>query len=79
MTADSEIRHGRHCVFNLHVDLVFVPKCRRRVFDRPAIERLREVFGAGCRDFEARLVEMNREDGSTYWRSTRRGCPCPAW
>ncbi len=38
MTAESEIRHGRHCVFNLHVHLVFVTY-RRQVFGGPAIER----------------------------------------
>ncbi len=62
MTAESEIRRGRHCVFNLHVHLVFVAKYRRHVFDGPAIERLREIFADVCRDFEARLVEMDGED-----------------
>jgi len=66
MTAESEIRHGRHCVFNLHVHLVFVAKYRRRVFDGPAIERLREIFAAVCRDFEARLVEMDGEDDHVH-------------
>ncbi len=41
--------------------LVFVAKYRRRVFDGPAIERLREIFGAVCRGLEARLVEMDGE------------------
>ncbi len=66
MTAESDIRHGRHCVFNLHVHLVFVAKYRRRVFDGPAIERLREIFGTVCRDFEARLVEMDGEDDHVH-------------
>ena len=66
MTAESDIRHGRHCVFNLHVHLVFVAKYRRHVFDRPALERLREIFGAVCRDFEARLVEMEGEDDHVH-------------
>ena len=29
---DSDLRHGRHCVFVLHVHLVFVTKYRRNVF-----------------------------------------------
>lgn len=66
MTAQNEIRHGRHCAFNLHVHLVFVAKYRRHVFDRPAIERLREIFAAVCRDFDARLVEMDGEDDHVY-------------
>jgi len=66
MTAESETRHGRHCVFILHVHLVFVAKYRRRVFDGPAIDRLREIFADVCRDFEARLVEMDGEDDHVH-------------
>ena len=78
MTAESEIRHGRHCVFNLHVHLVFVAKYRRHVFDGPAIERLREIFGAVCRDFEVWWRWMARATTSTCWWSTRQGFPSPA-
>ena len=66
MTAETEIRRGRHCVFNLHVHLVFVTKYRRHVFDGPAVERLREIFDAVCRDFEARLVEMDGEEDHVH-------------
>ena len=66
MTAERDIRRGRHCVFNLHVHLVFVAKFRRQVFDGPAIERLREIFGAVCRDFEARLMEMDGEGAHVH-------------
>jgi putative transposase len=62
----SEIRTGRHCVFNLHVHLVFVTKYRRKVFDGTAIERLREIFDEVCCDFEARLVEMDGEDDHVH-------------
>jgi len=44
MEQNKEIRHGRNCVFSLHVHLVFVTKFRRRVFDQKAIARLRELF-----------------------------------
>jgi len=39
MSTDNAIRHGRHCVFKIHVHLVFVAKYRRRVFDGDAIVR----------------------------------------
>lgn len=57
----NDIRHGRHCVFNMHVHLVFVAKCRRNVFDKEAINRLRELFTKVCSDFEAQLIEMDGE------------------
>lgn len=59
MEENNDIRRGRHCVFNMHVHLVFVAKYRRKVFDKEAIDRLRELFGKVCRDFEAQLVEMD--------------------
>ena len=32
MEKNNDIRHGRHCVFRMHVHLVFVTKYRRGVF-----------------------------------------------
>ena len=61
MEENNDIRRGRHCVFNMHVHLVFVAKYRRKVFDKVAIERLRELFAKVCGDFEASLVEMDGE------------------
>ena len=61
MTQDNDIRHGRHCVFQMHVHLVFVAKYRRRVFDAAAITTLRGIFAKVCTDFEAVLVEMDGE------------------
>ena len=61
MRLSSEIRHGRHCVFQLHVHLVFVAKYRRKVFDADALQRLRTIFEKVCIDFQAQLVEMNGE------------------
>ena len=57
MTDDNDIRHGRHCVFKMHVHLVFVTKYRRKVFDSPAIDALRGIDGRVCLDFESTLVE----------------------
>ena len=61
MLLSSDIRHGRHCVFQLHVHLVFTTKYRRKVFDADAIQRIQIVFEKVCADFEAQLIEMNGE------------------
>ena len=66
MLLSSDIRHGRHCVFALHVHLVFVTKYRKRIFDGDAIQRLRTMFTKVCTDFEAQLVEMNGEDNHVH-------------
>jgi putative transposase len=55
MSNESDIRHGRHCVFNLHVHLVFVAKYRRRVFDARAIDVLRSIFADVCSGAQATL------------------------
>ena len=61
MSHDNDIRQGRHCVFKMHVHLVFLAKYRRKVFDGDAIERLREIFTRVCLDFESQRVEMDGE------------------
>jgi putative transposase len=66
MDENNDIRRGRNCVFNMHVHLVFVAKYRRKVFDKEAIDRLRELFTKVCNDFEARLVEMDGEDDHVH-------------
>ena len=66
MDQNNDIRCGRHCVFNMHVHLVFVAKYRRRVFDGDAIDRLRTIFAKTCADFEAQLIEMDGEDDHVH-------------
>ena len=61
MGTNQDIRRGRHCVFAIHVHLIFVTKYRRKVFDGNAIDRLRDHFARVCGDFEATLKEMNGE------------------
>jgi len=61
MTSASNIRHGRHCIFQLHVHLVFVAKYRRKIFDPDAVDRLKVIFTKVCTDFESQLVEVNGE------------------
>ena len=66
MTKEQAIRAVRHCVFMMHVHLVFVTRYRRRVFDADAIEKLRLHFASVCKDFEAELVEMDGEDDHVH-------------
>ena len=66
MTEASDIRRGRSCVSALHVHLVFVAKYRRKVFDGPAIEALREIFGKVCADFGAELRACDGEDDHVH-------------
>ena len=66
MTENNDIRKGRHCVFAMHVHLVFVAKYRRKVFDGDALQRLRFIFGNVCADFDARLIEMDGEDDHVH-------------
>lgn len=61
MAKDSDIRTGRHCVFNLHVHLVFFTKYRRPVFTAAILADLQETFSKVCTDFEATLVECDGE------------------
>ena len=66
MRNNTDIRHGRHCVFNLHVHLVFVTKYRRGVFTKEVMNDLREIFTDVCADFEAELVEFDGEDDHVH-------------
>ena len=62
----NDIRHGRHCIFKIHVHLVFVAKYRRHVFDGDAIKRLTGIFSKVCADFEAQLIEMDGEQDHVH-------------
>ena len=66
MSDDNEIRHGRHCVFKMHVHLVFVTKYRREVFTKTILDDLRTTFSSVCTDFEAELVEFDGEDDHVH-------------
>ena len=65
-TDQDEIRHGRHCVFNMHVHLVFVTKYRRDVFTKEILDDLRPIFASVCSDFESELIEFEREDDHVH-------------
>ena len=59
-------RTGRHCVFKMHVHLVFVTKYRRDVLSTYAIRDLTAIFKMVCVDFNASLIECNGEDDHVH-------------
>ncbi|HID8278282.1 TPA: IS200/IS605 family transposase [Proteus mirabilis] len=61
MKNETNISRGRHCVFLMHVHLVFVTKYKRKIFDQDAIEKLRGYFASVCADFDVERVEMDGE------------------
>ena len=61
MVKPTGLRTGRHCVFNMHVHLVFVTKYRRRVFSAAALKHLQAYFTKVCADFGAELQAFEGE------------------
>ncbi len=61
MNQSTDIRTGRHCVFKLHVHLVFVTKYRQKVFTNKILKDLEAIFKDVARDFESEIIEMNGE------------------
>ena len=57
----KDIRTGRHCVFLMHIHLVFVTKYRRKAFTKEVIDFMKPIFEKVCNDFEAELVEFDGE------------------
>lgn len=66
MTKENDIRTGRHCVFNMHVHLVFVTKYRCNVFTNVILAELKIIFSNICKKFEAELIEFNGEDDHVH-------------
>jgi len=62
MAEDNDIRHGRHCVFLMHVHLVFVTKYRREVFTKAVLDDLHTILRSVCADFDAELVDFDGGD-----------------
>jgi putative transposase len=61
-----DYRTGRHCIFGLHVHLVFVTKYRRDVLSAVAVEDLAVIFAKVCADFGAKLVTCDGEDDHVH-------------
>ena len=57
MDMSSELRTGRHCVFQLHTHLVF---------EGYMFPTLRMLFEKVCNDFEAELVECDGEEDHVH-------------
>lgn len=57
----SDLRKGRHCVFAMHVHLVFVTKYRKKVFDAKILKSMEGIFNNVCLKFDAELKEFNGE------------------
>jgi len=66
MSNDNDIRRGRHCVFKMHIHLVFVTKYRRDVFTKAILDDLQKIFAKVCGDFESELVEFDGEDDHVH-------------
>ena len=61
MNKSNNFRRGRACVFLMHVHLVFVTKCRRKVFSKQILQDLKDIFTNVCNNFETQLIEFEGE------------------
>lgn len=59
-------RTGRHCVFVMHVHLVFVTKYRYDVLTAEHINYMQEVFLNICKQKECQLIEFNGEEDHVH-------------
>lgn len=66
MEKETDLRRGRHVVFNLHIHLVFVAKYRRKVFTKEILDDMRQIFESVCTNFEAQLVEFDGENDHVH-------------
>ena len=62
----SNIRTGRHCVFTMHVHLVFLTKYRYKVISQEILDHMQEIFKEICEKFEAELVKFNGKEDYIY-------------
>lgn len=65
-TPDPDVRRGRSVVFNLHVHLVFVTKCRRDVLSDAMLTRCEQIMQDVCAQLDAELREFNGEDDHVH-------------
>jgi putative transposase len=62
----SQIRSGRHCIWDLKVHVVFVTKYRRNVITQDIMEAMKSIFIEICDNSGAKLLEMNGEDDHVH-------------
>lgn len=63
---EKNLRKGRHCVFAMHVHLVFVTKYRKKVFTKPILDSMNLHFSRVCQDFDAELKEFDGEQDHVH-------------
>ena len=66
MGKQLDYRTGRHCVFAMHVHLVFVLKYRKKALTDRVLEALREAFDIIAAKFEAVVRECDGEDDHVH-------------
>jgi putative transposase len=66
MNITSNLRCGRHCVFKMHIHLVFVTKYRKKILSKQILKKLSEVFSSVCNDFESTLEEFDGENDHVH-------------
>jgi putative transposase len=66
MKKSTELRHGRTCVFAMHVHLVFVTKYRKKVFTQQVMKELAFIFRSVCKDFGSLLIEFDGEEDHVH-------------
>ncbi len=66
MDKSRDFRHGRHCVFAMHVHLVFVTTYRRCIFDGRSHRAIETYLSKVCADFESQLVQMDGESNHLH-------------
>ena len=62
----SELRKGRHVVYQMHCHLVFLPKYRKNVFTDAILTDMHNMFRVVCADFETDLLEFNGESDHVH-------------
>jgi putative transposase len=64
--SNPDLRSGRHCVFLLHLHLVFTTKYRKKIFTATHFEAMQNLFGKICTDFGANLRECDGEQDHVH-------------
>jgi len=62
----SDIRFGRHVVFNLHAHLVFVTKYRRKVLNQKILDDMKNIFQKIATESQVILKEFNGEEDHVH-------------
>ena len=55
------LKSHAHCVFSLHIHIVFVTKYRKKVITEPILTRLKAIFTKLCEAQKCHLTEFNGE------------------